>query len=149
MALAATAGPSPKVASTMANTVQATATIKVGLGQLPVGTFASAEGVLVSGQITDAETGEGIPGAMFLVLKSEYSIEDFTWDSTQVLGVSLADNTGHFQIPVLLPRGTEDDPLLYSVVVRAEGYLPISADGIKVVTETKSPVELNVEMNRN
>ena len=54
------------------------------------------------------------------------------WDQSQVLGVSLADSEGRFQIPVLLPRGTEDDPLLYSVLVQAEGYLPSSADGIAV-----------------
>jgi hypothetical protein len=132
----------------IANVTLASASAKIGLGQLPVGTFASAEGVQMTGRITDAETGEGIPGALFIVLKAEYSVEDFLWDQSQVLGVSLADNGGRFQIPVLLPRGTEDDPLLYSVLVRAEGYLPISADGITIIETTESPVELNIELSR-
>jgi hypothetical protein len=122
---------------------------RVGLGQLPVDTFASSEGVQMMGQITDAENGEGIPGAMFIVLQSEFSIEDFLWTQSQVLGVSLADSQGRYQLPVLLPRGTEDEPLLYSVLVRAEGYLPVNADGIAVIDSTESPVEINVELSHN
>ena len=134
---------------TIANVGRASVTVKVGLGQIPVGAFASAEGVQMTGRITDAETSDGIPGAMFIVLESEYSIEDFLWDRAQVLGVSLADSEGRFRIPALLPRGTLDEPLLYSVLVRAEGYLPVSADGIIVVENTESPVEINVRLSRN
>jgi hypothetical protein len=133
----------------IANVTRATVSAKVGLGQLPVGAFASAEGVQMVGRITDAETGEGIPGAMFIVLKSEYSLEDFLWDQAQVLGVSLADSEGRFQITELLPRGTLDEPLLYSVLVRAEGYLPVGADGIIVTDRTESPVEINAELSHN
>jgi len=133
----------------IANITRASISAKVGLGQLPVGAFASAQGVQMVGRVTDADTGTGIPGAMFIVLKSEYSVEDFVWDANQVLGASLADSEGRFQIAPLLPRGTADSPLLYSVVVRAEGYLPVHADGIPVIEDTQSPVEINVEMSRN
>ncbi|MBN1202376.1 MAG: trypsin-like peptidase domain-containing protein [Anaerolineae bacterium] len=133
----------------IANVVLHSVTAKVGLGQLPVEAFASAAGAQMVGRITDADTGQGIPGAMFIVLDAEYSIEDFTWTQAQVLGVSLADSQGYFQIPALLPRGTLDEPILYSVLARAEGYLPLSADGIIVVDQTKSPVEINVELSRN
>jgi hypothetical protein len=122
---------------------------EVGIGQLPVEAFASAEGVQMSGQILDAETGQGIPGALFIVLFSEYSVEDFTWRGNQVLGQARADERGFFQIPALLPRGSLEEPALYSVVVRAEGYLPINADGIPVDPETESPVVIDVEMNRD
>jgi hypothetical protein len=66
-----------------------------------------------------------------------------------VLATSLADADGYFQIPVLLPRGTLDEPILYSMLVRADGYLPISADGIAVTNETESPLELTLEMKRD
>jgi S1-C subfamily serine protease len=122
---------------------------RIGLGQLPVDTFASAEGVQMTGRITDAETGDGIPGALFVVLEPEYSVEDFLWTEAQVLGISLADNEGRFQVPELLPRGTTDEPMLYSVLIRAEGYIPITADAIAVTGETESPVELNVALSRN
>lgn len=133
----------------IANVTRQSVSARVGLGQLPVGTFASAAGIQMTGRIIDAETQEGIPGAMFIVLNPEYSVEDFLWDQSQVLGVSMADSEGRFQIPVLLPRGTEDDPLLYSVLVQAEGYLPLSADGIAVTEETQSPVEINAALSRN
>lgn len=131
----------------MANVVLERVEVSVGLGQLPVEAFASAAGVQISGRITDAETGEGIPGAMFIVLESEFSIEDFVWTRSQVLGVSLADSRGYFQVPSLLTRGTIDDPLFYSVLVRAEGYFPMSADGVAVDTETQSPVEINAALS--
>jgi hypothetical protein len=83
------------------------------------------------------------------VLKSEYSIEDFLWDQSQVLGLSLADSEGRFQITELLPRGTLEEPLLYSILARAEGYLPVSADGVTVTDRTESPIEINVELSRN
>lgn len=130
------------------NVPLASVSARVGLGQLPVGVFASGEGVQMLGRITDAATGQGIPGALFIVLRPEYSVEDFTWTQSQVLGTSLADSQGYFQIPVLLPRGTTTEPLLYSVLVRAEGYIPVSADGIRVVEDTPSPVEINVELSR-
>ncbi|WP_162909946.1 trypsin-like peptidase domain-containing protein [Aggregatilinea lenta] len=132
----------------IANVQLLTVTARVGLGQLPVDTFASAEGVQMSGHIYDAETGQGVPGAMFIVLEPEFSVEDFTWDQTQVLGSSMADSEGRFQIPVLLPRGTEDEPVLYSVLVQAEGYLPVSADGIEVNDTTPSPVDLTIRLTR-
>lgn len=133
----------------ISNTSMGTVTARVGLGQLPVGVFAGASGVQMSGRITDAETGQGIPGAMFLVLQSEFSAEDFLWAQNQVLGLSLADSEGRFLVSSLLPRGTDEEPLLYSVLVRAAGYLPVSADGIIVGESTESPVTLNVELSRN
>ena len=62
---------------------------------------------------------------MFIVLESEYSVEDFLWDQDRRCSASsLADSEGRFQIADLLPRGTLDEPLLYSILVRAEGYMP-------------------------
>ncbi|MBN1562493.1 MAG: trypsin-like peptidase domain-containing protein [Anaerolineae bacterium] len=130
----------------IANVTQAAVSAKVGLGQLRAETFQSAAGIIMAGRITDAETGIGIPGAMFIVLDAEYSIEDFFWDQSMVAGVSVADSEGYFRVPDLLERGTYDSPILYSILVRAAGYYPLSADGIIVVDDTASPVEINVEM---
>jgi hypothetical protein len=49
----------------------------------------------------------------------------------------------------LLDRGTFEAPLLYSILVRAAGYYPLSADGIIVVDDTESPIEINVELTPN
>lgn len=122
---------------------------RVGLGQLPIDAFASAEGITLTGRIIDAESKQGIEGAIFILLLSEFSVEDFLWDQAQVLSISLADADGYFQLPVLLPRGTLDSPILYSMLVRSDSYLPISADGIAVTNETESPLELLIEMKRD
>lgn len=124
-------------------------TAEVGLGQLPVETFASAGGIQMQGQIIDAETGKGIPGATFIVLEADFSIEDWVWDSSQVLGTTQADRNGFFVVPVLLPRGTVEAPVLYSVLVRADGYYPVSTDGIPVTDATISPLVIEVELNRD
>lgn len=133
----------------IANITHTLVSAKVGLGQLRAETFASAEGLIMSGRITDAETGEGIPGAMFLVLEPEFSIEDFVWDDAMVIGTSLADSQGYFRVPTLLARGTADEPVLYSILARAEGYFPLSADGIIATTDTQSPLEITVELTPN
>ena len=126
-----------------------TVQVEVGLGQLPVEAFASARGVQMTGQVYDAATGQGIPGALFVVLLAEFSVEDFQWQAVQVLGRAVTDEQGFFQIPALLPRGTLLEPALYSVLIRAEGYLPANSDGITVTTETASPVNLEVRLNRD
>lgn len=133
----------------VANVTQARTSARVGLGLLPVGAFASAAGVQMQGRITDVETGQGIPGALFIVLQPQFSVEDFLWQQDQVLGTSIADSEGRFLVEALLPRGTLEKPLLYSVLVRAEGYLPLNADGIPVDDRTASPVEINVALSRN
>ncbi len=121
----------------------------VGLGQLRPEIFESAEGVQMTGRITDAETGEGVPGAMFIVLLAEFDTEDFAWNNNQVLGRAQADRNGFFQIPVLLPRGTLEEPVLYSVVVAADGYFLVSTDGIPVTDATRSPLVVDVELSRD
>lgn len=123
-------------------------TARVGLGQLPVTASELTSGVQVSGVVVDAETGEGIPGVLFIVLESQYSVEDFVWDEAQVLGASTTDSRGVFEIDRLLPYGE-----FYSVVITAEGYLPVSADGIEFDPELAEfqdgQVEFRLEMNRD
>lgn len=121
----------------------------VGLGQLPVGAFASATGIQLAGTVIDAETGQGIRDALFIVLRSDLSVEDFTWNANQVFGRAQTDRNGFFQVPILLPRGTDELPLLYSILVHAEGYYPANADGIAVTNSTRSPLEIEIVMNRD
>lgn len=122
---------------------------KVGLGQLPLETFANSEGIQIVGEIIDAETGEGVEGATFIVLYSDYDTTDFSYDTEQVLGMAKADQRGFFQIPSLIPRGTLDEPILYSIIIRANGYYPLSANGIPVTDATRSPLAINVTLNRD
>ncbi|MBN2470675.1 MAG: carboxypeptidase regulatory-like domain-containing protein, partial [Anaerolineae bacterium] len=123
-------------------------TVRVGLGQLPVTAGEVTAGVQVSGIVVDAETGEGIPGVLFMVLEAQYSVEDFVWDEEQILGMSTTDSRGVFEIDRLLPYGE-----FYSVVITASGYLPVTADGIEFNPELEefadNKVEFRLEMNRD
>lgn len=123
--------------------------VDVGRGQLSVDAFASAEGVQMVGQILDAETGAGIPGALFIVLNADFDTEDFVWDSEQILSMVVADRNGFFQIPALIPRGTVDTPLLYSIVVEADGYFGVSTDGVAITDLTNSPFEMEVRLSKD
>jgi Trypsin-like peptidase domain/Carboxypeptidase regulatory-like domain len=130
----------------VAGVVMVSATAKVGLGQLPVTTFGIAEGVQLQGRVTDAETGQGIPGVAFIVLKTDFATRDFTWDMSQVYEMSLTDADGRFSLSKLLVRSETDE---YSIVVVARGYLPVMTDGMAINAKTKNPLILNVELNRD
>jgi hypothetical protein len=122
-----------------------TASVAVGTGALSQ-RAARPVGVQVYGDIVDAETGEGIAGAMFIVLRAEFAVEDFVWDEDQVFASSVADAEGRFEIPTRLTGGED---VYYSVVISAEGYLPITADGIGITDDTDDPLYMRVEMNKD
>jgi len=98
--------------------------------------------------VVDARTGEGIPGVLFIVLEPQFSVVDFVWDEAQIFGMSLTDSRGRFEIDRLLPYGE-----LYSVVIVADGYLPVTADAIEL--DPANPeladgrVEFRLELNRD
>ncbi len=122
-------------------------TTRVGLGQLPVVQGNAARGVRLFGEVVDAETGAGIPGVMFIVLEVEFSAEDFVWDESQIFGMALTDRRGYFEIPRLLPYDE-----FYSVVIVADGYLPVSADGIEPRSDDPTlggQIEMRLEMNQD
>ena len=125
------------------NRVLQTGTAVVGTGVNTVRPLRSS-GVRMVGQVVDAETGRGIAGALFILLRAEFSVEDFVWDGAQVLATSLTDIEGYFEIPVRLPLDA-----FYSVVIRAEGYLPVNADAIRITAETPDPLVLRLEMNKD
>jgi len=131
----------------LANQLLVSKTVRVGLGQLPVTQENLATGVQLAGRVTDAENGDGISGVMFIVLRVEFSVEDFTWDQSQIYDMSITDSTGRYEIARLLQYDQ-----YYSVVIMADGYLPVSAAGIYL--DPENPVEggareLPLQMNRD
>ncbi|NDJ84595.1 MAG: hypothetical protein GYB66_01805 [Chloroflexi bacterium] len=122
---------------------------EVGQGQLPIEAFASAEGIQMVGNVTDAETNTGVSGAMVIVLDPELSVEDFEWRVSQVRAMAQTDREGFFQLPALLQRGTLEEPVLYSILIFADGYYPVSQDGIAVTDRTRSPLALEAILNRD
>ncbi|MBE2269302.1 MAG: trypsin-like peptidase domain-containing protein [Anaerolinea sp.] len=107
----------------------ADAQARIGIGQLPIDRFAQASGIQMRGRILDAVTGNGIPGVSFILISADYSAAEFTeaWNQEMVYATAVTDRNGSFQI---------DRPLQpsipYSVVIVAEGYLPVLADGVEL-----------------
>ncbi|MFQ3535588.1 MAG: trypsin-like peptidase domain-containing protein [Aggregatilineales bacterium] len=124
--------------------VKASATARVGIGQLPIRLFVRAEGVLVQGQIVDAETDEGIAGVAVIFLKPLFDVADFTWQMSEVHDIAFTDLNGRFALSRLLERGSR-----YSIIVSARGYLPITTDGFRILRDEAGPIELRLELNRD
>lgn len=118
---------------------------QVGIGQLPIDRFADASGVQLRGLIYDAETGTGIPGVTFILLSEEFSVEDYIWRQDQVFATAMTDRNGRFQVDRPLEYAAP-----YSVILIAEGYLPITADGFELdPAETPNPLELTIPLTRD
>jgi hypothetical protein len=126
------------------NRMLASATAEVGIGQLSIDRFAQAGGIQMIGRVVDSETGAGIPGIAFVLLSEDFSVEDFTWQQDQIFALSVTDSAGRFQV---------DRPLqpevLYSVVVAADGYLPITQDGVLITGTEDNPLELTIYLTRD
>jgi hypothetical protein len=121
---------------------------RVGIGQLPIDLFAQVSGVQLRGQILDADTLEGISGVSVLLISADYSVADFTrdWRQDQLYDSTTTDRNGRFQIERPLQRDTP-----YSIVILAEGYLPLTADGVEVTDEIhpdNSPIDVLLHMSR-
>ncbi|HRF98368.1 MAG TPA: carboxypeptidase-like regulatory domain-containing protein, partial [Aggregatilineales bacterium] len=117
---------------------------QVGIGQLPIDPFAQATGVQMNGRVLDAETRVGIPNVSFIVISEDFSVEDFVWRADQIYTMATTDRNGRFQLERPLQFG-----LPYSVIVVADGYLTVSADGVEVDAETENPLEVVIVMTKD
>ncbi|MBL8163542.1 MAG: trypsin-like peptidase domain-containing protein [Anaerolineae bacterium] len=131
------------------NLLLASIEAKVGIGQLPIDRFARADGVLLRGQILDSNTRQGIPGVAFILISEDFSVSDFDWNQSKVYALAVTDQNGFFELERPLEYSTDDREIAYSAVIAADGYQPISADGIEVTTETENPLELIIYLSRD
>lgn len=115
----------------------------VGIGQLPIDRFAEAEGILFNGIIQDASTNEGIPNVSIILISEDFSIADFVWDEEQIFAIATTDRNGSFQFDRLLAIETP-----YSIIIQADGYLPIAADGFELDAEVGNNLTSTIEMVR-
>jgi len=66
-----------------------------------------------------------------------------------IYALATTDNNGVFVISRPLELSTEDNEIAYSAVILAEGYLPMSADGLVVDEETPDPIDLVIYLTRD
>jgi hypothetical protein len=127
----------------MNNILLRSITIAVGIGQLSIDPFARPEGVQLRGQLIDGDTGLGVAGATIFILSAEFSVSDFDATEGQLYISTVTDRDGRFQFSRPLQFG-----IPYSIIISADGYLPINADGLTVKPETENPLEIDIYMTR-
>jgi Zn-dependent metalloprotease len=95
--------------------------------------------VYLQGRAIDADTGRGISGAQFFVLKPGLTATQAAADDSitgdEVIAVGLTDESGMYRTDRPIARGQR-----YSVIVVARGYRPILADnGVNVPAGASNP----------
>jgi Zn-dependent metalloprotease len=112
----------------------------------PAPQSASEDLVYVKGYVKNADTGRGIEGAQFFVIKPGLSASDASADdkvtTSEVITYGVSDANGLFQTKDALPRGRR-----YSVIVLARGFRAIIADdGMQVPSTASNPFTTNANM---
>ena len=95
------------------------------------------------GFILDADTGRGIPGALFIVLKPGITVAQFQWSDAEVYSPGEADLNGYYELSKPLVVGET-----YSMVIGAKGYRLASDDGITVGADIESPHRVDVSLQK-
>lgn len=122
---------------------------QVGIGQLPIDRFARASGVQLRGHILDADTRLGVAGVTVVIISEQFSVSDFIWNQDQVFDLAVTDSNGTFEISRPLEYSTADKPVAYSAIISANGFLPLTADGIEVKADTPNPLDLTIYLNKD
>jgi S1-C subfamily serine protease len=117
---------------------------RIGIGQLPLDPFAQTDGVQMRGRILDAETAQGIEGVTFILINELFSVADFvaSYDMSMVTAIAVTDREGRFEITRPLSFATP-----YSVLIIADGYLPVQADGVSI-DPADIPINLTISLLR-
>jgi S1-C subfamily serine protease len=119
---------------------QGSATVGTGVGPTPIPD--PTGGLYIQGYVYDADTGQGIPGALFVVLNPGITIEGWDGSVEQIFTSAETDANGYFELPVPLERGQS-----YSMFIWAEGYRLNGGDDIPIGDEP-SPFEMEIELQR-
>ncbi len=114
----------------------------VGIGQLPIDRLAEYEGALLRGRVLDAATLTGIASVTIVLIGEDYSASEFEWKAEQVFATATTDRNGDFQFARPLAADTP-----YSVIVAADGYLPLAADSFQF-TADQQQVDITMELVR-
>lgn len=119
-----------------------TATATIGTGTPPPTPTPSAKGLFIQGYVRDADTGRGIPGALYVVLNPGVTVDGWDGSDAQIYTFAEADTNGYFELQRPLGRNE-----YYSIIVWAEGYLSASGDDL-LVSEEPSPLEVEITLQR-
>jgi len=119
---------------------ESSATVGSGVGPTPIPP--PAEGLYIQGYVLDADTGQGIPGALFAVLNPGITLDGWDGSTAGIYTSAETDVNGYFELPLPLERGQS-----YSMFIWAEGYQSTGGDDIPIGDEP-SPHQMEIELQR-
>ncbi len=94
----------------------------------------ATKGVVLRGQIIDANTKRGVSGALVIILKPGVSVaafEESGFSDTLVASAGTADRSGNYQTAPALARGQ-----VYTVIIGAKGYQPrVFEDALEITND--------------
>lgn len=139
--------PRNNVSSYFIDDVEVTACTSGAAPSAPQST--SADQVYIQGTIKNADTGRGVEGAQFYVIKPGLSATQASSDDKitkdEVVTYGTSDANGVFQTLAPVPRGKT-----YSVVVLGRGFRPIIADdGMQLPANAGNPFTTNATLRAN
>jgi S1-C subfamily serine protease len=120
-----------------------TTTVGAGARPRPTPTPASDNGVQGQGIISDLDSGQPIPGAIFLVLMPGITFDAFEWTDAEIYTAAEADQYGAFELPLPLERGE-----CYTMIVGAEGYWLYAEDDVCIGANAPAVLDLDVQLER-
>jgi hypothetical protein len=116
-------------------------TAAIGTGAPPPTPAPPAEGLYIQGYVLDADTSQGIPGALYVVLEPGVTVDGWGGED-QIYTSAETDANGYFELPLPLERNES-----YSIIVWAEGYQAVTGDDLLVGNEP-SPLEVEVALQQ-
>ncbi|MDY7080290.1 MAG: trypsin-like peptidase domain-containing protein [Chloroflexota bacterium] len=120
---------------------QGTAVVGTGTGAPPPPP-PPTEGLYIQGYVLDADTGQGIPGALYVVLNPGITVDGWDGSEEQIYTGMETDANGYFELPDPLERNES-----YSIIVWAEGYRAVTGDNL-LVGDDPSPLEVEVTLQQ-
>ena len=109
-----------------------------------VGTAVAEGGVVVSGRITDADTGRGIPSASLILLKPGIDVDRWLLNPTSeaIYTFATANSRGEYVLPLPLQRGVR-----YGGVAFADGYNE-EVGYLEYASHTADRTTVNLQLTR-
>ncbi|NDJ53238.1 MAG: hypothetical protein GYB68_09165 [Chloroflexi bacterium] len=118
--------------------------VTIGAGTQPTsGIEGEGDEVFITGTVVDALTGDGIPGALVMVLNVEFESPQFTWNEEDILTQAITDREGRFALARGLARAN-----FFTMYVFAEDYITIIEDNFTIFSDQESPADILVEMSQ-